>query len=102
MTTTVIHIKDTPTHWFRNPQYVYIGRAQPWRDLPKSKWANPYSIGKDGTREEVIAKYSQYLIDTGLNSQVSELRDKILVCFCKPLACHGDELVNLIKQDNNQ
>ena len=97
MTTTVIHIKDTPPRWFRDPQFVYIGRAQPWRDLPKSKWANPFVVNKDGTREEVIAKYEQHLIDSGLASEVSELRGKTLVCFCKPLACHGDVLVHLLE-----
>jgi hypothetical protein len=25
--------------------------------IPKSKWANPFHIGRDGTRDEVIAKY---------------------------------------------
>jgi hypothetical protein len=25
-----------------------------------------------------------------------ELKDKILGCYCKPLACHGDVLVDLI------
>lgn len=35
-------------------------------------------------------------------SELDDLRDKILVCFCKPLACHGDILINLIEQDNNQ
>ena len=32
---------------------VYIGRG--------SKWGNPYRIGEDGTREEVIEKYRLYL-----------------------------------------
>ena len=32
---------------------VYIGRG--------SKWGNPFVIGKDGTREEVINKYEEYL-----------------------------------------
>ena len=32
---------------------VYIGRP--------SKWGNPFVIGKDGTREEVIAKFKNYI-----------------------------------------
>jgi hypothetical protein len=101
MTTTVIHIKHTPARWNTNPQYVYIGRANPWRGLPQSKWANPYHIGKDGTREEVIEKYTQHIHDTGLATQVEELHDKILVCFCKPLACHGDVLIKLLEEKDN-
>ena len=29
--------------------------------------------------------------------ELIELEDKTLVCFCKPLACHGDVLVKAIK-----
>ena len=31
------------------PNSVYIGRPSPW--------GNPYAIGRDGTRDDVIAKY---------------------------------------------
>lgn len=31
---------------------IYIGRK--CYGLPQSKWGNPFVIGKDGTREEVI------------------------------------------------
>lgn len=34
---------------------VYIGR--------RSKWGNPFVIGRDGTRAEVIAKYAVWLAD---------------------------------------
>lgn len=65
---------------------VYIGRG--------SKWGNPYTIGIDGTREEVIEKYRLYLLaypDLIAMAQV-ELRDKVLGCFCTPLPCHGEIL----------
>lgn len=61
---------------------IYIGRG--------SKWGNPFSIGKDGTREEVINKYEQYLLNTPeLMAALSELLGKSLGCFCKPKACHS-------------
>jgi len=41
-------------HCKKSPYDIYIGRAN--KDLPKSKWANPWVIGRDGTREEVIEK----------------------------------------------
>jgi hypothetical protein len=66
---------------------VYIGRP--------SKWGNPFVIGRDGTREEVVAKYSQWLFDSGRIDQIEELRGKDLVCFCAPLVCHGDVLLQL-------
>lgn len=64
---------------------IYIGRP--------SKWGNPFVIGSDGTREQVIEKYEQYLYLSGLINQVDELRGRDLVCYCAPLACHGDILL---------
>lgn len=65
---------------------VYIGRP--------SKWGNPFVIGRDGTREQVIEKYEQWLLkQPHLIEALSELKDKILGCWCSPLACHGDVLV---------
>jgi len=73
------------------PNSVYIGRP--------SKWANPFIIGKDGTREEVIKKYKNWLLETewttGLILDIGELRGKDLVCWCSPLPCHGDILLEL-------
>lgn len=64
---------------------VYIGRP--------SKWGNPFVIGKHGNRANVIAKYEQYLCDSPLIAQVSELKGKDLVCWCSPEGCHGDVLL---------
>lgn len=36
---------------------VYIGRAMSKFGLKRSKWANPFKIDADGSRQEVIAKY---------------------------------------------
>jgi len=70
---------------------VYIGRP--------SKWGNPFSIGKDGTRKEVIEKYEKYLLNNEkLMNDLHELEGKVLGCWCKPKACHGDVLVKLIER----
>ena len=70
---------------------VYIGRG--------SKWGNPFVIGKDGTREEVINKYEKYLLNSPeLLNSLHELKGKTLGCFCKPKACHGDILVKYIRK----
>jgi predicted glycosyltransferase involved in capsule biosynthesis len=64
---------------------VYIGRG--------SKWGNPFMIGKDGTREEVIKKFKDYLLsNTKLMEDLEELRGKTLGCFCSPKPCHGHVL----------
>ncbi len=70
---------------------VYIGRP--------SKWGNPFSIGKDGDRKEVIKKYKRYLIENKkLMNSLYELEGKVLGCWCKPKACHGDVLVKLVNR----
>jgi hypothetical protein len=67
---------------------VYIGRP--------SKWGNPFVIGRDGTRDEVIAKYQAYVLGKpALLAALPELRGKDLVCWCAPCACHGDVLLAL-------
>lgn len=70
---------------------VYIGRP--------SKWGNPFVIGKDGTRQEVVQKYKDYILSNqSLLSQIEELRGKDVVCFCAPQQCHGDVLIELANQ----
>lgn len=75
---------------------IYIGRG--------SKWGNPYShIYGNGiyvsTREIAIEKYKEYIMNKPeLLKDLHELKDKVLGCFCKPKACHGDILIQLIKE----
>lgn len=75
---------------------VYVGRP--------SKWGNPFIIGRDGTREEVVAKYRKMLLWDILpnnedvrqdDSFFTEIRGKDLVCWCSPLPCHADILLEL-------
>lgn len=76
----------------KQEQYdVYIGRP--------SKWGNPFTIGRDGTREEVIEKYRNYVLNerTDLLYCLYELKGKVLGCWCTPEACHGDVLVELVQ-----
>jgi len=76
-------------HCKKEPYDVYIGRP--------SKWGNPFSIGVDGTREEVITKYENWVKNNpDLMRDLPELKGKILGCWCYPKHCHGDVLVELI------
>ena len=78
----------------KEPYDVFIGRP--------SKWGNPFIIGRDGSREEVIQEYENWLNKKVLyniepptiEEMVKELKGKILGCYCKPRACHGDIIVN--------
>lgn len=73
----------------------YIGRGSPL--------GNPFVIGKHGTREQVIAKYKDWLqeqIDKGNSVVLDELnrlgnkaideKGLALQCFCYPKPCHGE------------
>jgi hypothetical protein len=82
MTTTIVN-----RH--KDSYDVYIGRG--------TKWGNPFKIGKDGTRIQVLEKYHEWISSQwDLLDQLDELQDKVLGCSCKPLDCHGDILVALV------
>jgi hypothetical protein len=81
-------------HCKKAPYDVYIGRP--------SIWGNPFEIGKDGTRDEVIAKYEAWIrTQPHLLAQLPSLVNqctklvKVLGCWCAPQSCHGEVLVRL-------
>ena len=60
------------------------------------KWGNPFVIGRDGTRDDVIARYELWLLEQPeLVDALPELAGKTLGCWCAPRACHGDVLARL-------
>lgn len=82
----------TVVHLNQEEYDIYIGRP--------SKWGNPYEIGKDGTRKQVIQLYREYILNNKeLMSSLGELKGKRLGCWCKPLPCHGDVLDELANRD---
>lgn len=95
-TTSVAHILALPNGLTRHsPTVVYIGRANGRHRLKASKWANPFRVGIDGDRAEVITKYRRWLYSPGqtwLWGHLPELRGKVLACWCAPEACHGQVL----------
>jgi hypothetical protein len=75
---------------------TYIGRG--------TLWGNPYAIGSDGDREEVIRKFA-YDFNKGFlrggeefNDKLKLLRGHTLGCHCKPFACHGDILARYLNE----
>lgn len=66
---------------------VYVGRP--------TKWGNPFVIGEDGTREEVLEKYMRWLGGRPdlIRDVREELQGKDLVCWCAPEPCHADVLL---------
>ena len=82
---TVVHCK-------RDSYDVYIGRP--------SKFGNPFHIGIDGNRRQVLEKFREYAInrfatDLEWRKAVQSLKGKRLGCWCAPSSCHGDILFEL-------
>lgn len=95
--------------WIDDKNNIYIGRCGvvfiDKKRFPSesSNFANPYKIGKDGTREEVITKYKEYIEnklehDELLQKELISMKDKNLGCWCYPDMCHGNVLLELINK----
>lgn len=91
-------------HCKKEPFDVYVGRG---RD---SVWGNPFQIGPDGDRAEVIRKYKEWITrgeGRPLLRRLGELEDKKLGCWCagyggltagdEPMVCHGQVLLKLVE-----
>lgn len=75
---------------------IYVGRP--------TVLGNPFAIGKDGDRTEVIHKYRHWLwkemqhkegrvFQTLLNlTRIARTGNLTLVCWCHPEPCHADVL----------
>jgi hypothetical protein len=76
------------------PGQAYVGRPSPL--------GNPYALGRDGSREQVIAQYRHWLwgqLQFPGSPQERELRRLLsqarsgeleLLCWCAPLSCHAE------------
>jgi Domain of unknown function (DUF4326) len=79
-----------------SPYDVYCGRG--------SIFGNPYVIGKDGTRDQVIDRYKEWfnflLRDPSFVLLLHKLKDKRLGCFCKQpnieVRCHCDIIADYV------
>ena len=63
----------------------------------RTVWGNPFVLGRDGTRAEVIARYRADLwrrIRAGeiALAALAALDGRDLACHCAPKPCHGDVL----------
>jgi hypothetical protein len=88
MSTTVVNLR----HEFCDVQICRPGQ-----------FGNPFIIGRDGDRDEVIEKYKiWFLKQPKLIAQLSMLKGKRLGCVCAPLPCHGDFLAKLADAVSDQ
>ena len=113
--TTVVNVKvvnirpryQNLREWMDDDANVYVGRpGVVFIDkvrFPKSAnsiWANPFKIGRDGDRDQVLFKFREYIInklenDELLRNELKTLKGKTLGCWCHPEKCHGDIIAEL-------
>ncbi len=105
-TITVVNRKDLPE---RTPNTILFAIDRP------NPLGNPFRIGRDGTRLEVIQKYKAWLhIEfcknphnphlTPLDHEMMQIhkaylewKDIQLVCNCAPAPCHGEVIKEMIE-----
>lgn len=82
---------------------IYVGRGSPL--------GNPYRVGPDGTREQVIEKYRHWL-DFAIREKKTEIMVALryiaakhadhlfirLICYCAPLPCHADVIAEVVER----
>ena len=63
-----------------------------------TKWGNKFTVSKYG-RDGAINRYKKWIMkpeQKQLRREARrELKDKILLCYCAPLKCHGDVLARI-------
>ena len=122
---TDVHVKylrqngyDNLKEWMQNPNNIYIGRRGililNGKRYPEenSIWANPFKVGNDGTLEEILLKYWNYIherlaTEPELFNKLFELDGKNLGCWCcekyacdyksMKWCCHGQILCHIIE-----
>jgi len=108
--TNVINIRNACNvqGWRKNPAFIYIGRGRgkhAVRDPKKTGYfGNPFTVADHG-REGCIELYEAWAesgvrTDPVFREAVKDLFGKTLVCYCAPLACHGDVLAKLAAELN--
>lgn len=74
---------------------AYVGRPGPF--------GNPFIVGRDGSRDEVIRKYENWFLgkiayDSKFAQQVRELYGvPALVCWCAPEPCHAEVIAKFLE-----
>ena len=94
------------------PKRIQLKRKKGWR-MPEGAvkvsrgatigWGNPWKVGVDRTREEVVRMYEEALVNGRLAYSVEDVRRELggkdLVCFCDFSGpCHADVLLGIANE----
>jgi len=90
-------------HCKKSKYDVYIGRYNPSIKSASYEWGNPFVIGKDGDRNDVISKFQKYILENKemVTKAKKELKGKILACWCAPELCHGNVLAKIANENED-
>ena len=79
---------------------IYIGRGSMQLGITRSRWCNPFPVGREELRELAIQHFKHYLNSSkGLLPDVARLAGHPFFCHCKAdQACHGDVLIKLAEE----
>ena len=98
---------------------MYIGRGYNGEDIHSDipvgsrGWlGNPYEVGKDGSREEVVEKFMQDFLekvssDSKFRREVAQLDGETLGCWCQRAheedgdRCHGEVIKMVVEKLNS-
>ena len=75
---------------------VYVGRP--------SKWGNSHPIGycrrcvETHNREQAVAAFRRDCDESDRQAIKKQLRGRDLICYCAPLACHADVLLEIANE----
>jgi hypothetical protein len=106
--TKVINIKDAPNDWKDNPAYVYIGRAgkglsgylgNPHPAKGRCSVCNVEHPHNEAAQIFWAEAKQRFERDSKFKQAVLGLRNKVLLCFCKPKLCHGDIYIELLNKE---
>jgi hypothetical protein len=94
--TRVVNIKSG------EPFDVYIGRfhrTPRYGLMPRSKWHNPDKAARSKPVEQARAEYRAHVLSRpDLVAALCELKGKRIGCWCAPEFCHGQVLVELVRE----
>ena len=81
-------------NWIKEPNNIYIGRRT--KGIKASKWKNPFKINYCNSRKKAVRLFEKYIKrKRNLVNSISELKGKVLGCWCAPKLCHAQILHHL-------
>lgn len=99
----------TIVNLYKSKYDVYIGRPGKGQD---GYYGNPYKPNSECIRcgemhkdnASTLPCYKEYFLnriksDESFKANILSLKDKVLGCFCKPKACHGDVIIEWLNEN---